>query len=107
MLAVIFMAAGSNYALFKYVKFSPLEKSKRTHLNSYSQFEKEVKIAKSLRIVGMILFAVLMLSWIDFINLNLPKYFGLFVLTILLLQFFLAINYYRKKLKTKEDHGPS
>lgn len=93
MLAVIFMAAGINYALFKYLKFSPRE---RNNLNSYHQFENEVKIAKPLRIVGMILLAVLVLSWIDFIDLNLPKYFVLLVLIILLVHFFLAINYFRK-----------
>lgn len=96
MLAVIFMAAGINYALFKYLKFSSVNNNKRTHINSYNQFENEVKIAKPLRIVGMILLAVLVLSWIDFIDLNLPKHFVLLVLIILLVHFFLAFNYYRK-----------
>ncbi|MCH7415636.1 hypothetical protein MM213_19195 [Belliella sp. R4-6] len=51
MLAVIFMATGINYSLFKYLKAFPSEKSNLYYMNPFNQFEKTVKIAKPLRLV--------------------------------------------------------
>jgi positive regulator of sigma E activity len=107
MAAVIFMATGFNYALFKHFKTSGLEKKKGNHQKPFkhSDFEKNVKFAKPLRIVGMILFAVLMLSWTDFVEINLHSGFSLIVIAVLITYFFLAVNYYRKEIKKEEDYN--
>lgn len=76
-----------------------MKKNKSYFSKSYSQFESEVKFAKPIRIVGMLLFFVLMLSWIDLIRINLHPYFSLLVLAVLMTYFFMGVNYYRKKMR--------
>ncbi|GGF17611.1 hypothetical protein GCM10011339_01910 [Echinicola rosea] len=89
------MVAGFNYALYKYLKTIP-ERKNQNITRTYNQFEKSVKVAKPLRIIGTILFMALMTMWLDIVKFKYESYFSLLVMAILLSYVLLGVIFIRK-----------
>ncbi|MCH7399565.1 hypothetical protein MM236_16295 [Belliella sp. DSM 107340] len=102
MLAVVFMATGINYSLFKYLKAFPSEKSNLYYMNPFNQFEKTVKIAKPLRMIGLVFFMFQMILWLDIIEFEYDRYVFFLVIVPLLSYIFLAINFYNSRQKSED-----
>lgn len=67
-----------------------------------NQYEETVKIAKPLRMVGSILFMILMIMWLDIIEFEYESYFYLLVLTVLLTYILLGVLFFNKQLKSQK-----
>jgi len=67
-----------------------------------NQYEETVKIAKPLRMVGSILFMILMIMWLDIIEFEYESYFYLLVLTVLLTYVLLGVLFFNKQLKSQK-----
>jgi hypothetical protein len=108
MIAVLFMAAGFNYALLKYLKGTQQEEDGNNQQKSGNSmkrlnlYEETVKIAKPLRMVGSILFMILMIMWLDIIEFEYESYFYLLVLTVLLTYVLLGVLFFNKQLKSQK-----
>ena len=101
MFAFLFMAAGFNYALLKYLRTIPTESNQKS-MKRFNQFEENVKIAKPLRITGSILFMILMVMWLDLVEFKYEGYFSILVIAILLTYVLWGVIFLNKQLKSQD-----
>ena len=89
----VFMASGVLYSLFKY-----LNQGKKMQSNiNIKQFEIEYKIAKPLRLIGMIFLILQFSMMIELFHLSFDPYFALLSVVSFSVYFILFIVYYRKR----------
>ncbi|GHB45480.1 hypothetical protein [Mongoliitalea lutea] len=99
MLTVLFMAAGVNYALYKYLKATPSEQANIAQISLLERFKKKSKVAKPLRLAGLLLFATQVAVWLELIHFSNASFIGICALIVLLAYTALAIRFYTKEIK--------
>lgn len=71
-------------------------------MNPFNQFEKTVKIAKPLRMIGLVFFMFQMILWLDIIEFEYERYVFFLAIVPLPCYIFLAINFYNSRQKSED-----
>ncbi|AFL86228.1 hypothetical protein Belba_3742 [Belliella baltica DSM 15883] len=71
-------------------------------MNPFNQFEKTVKIAKPLRMIGLVFFMFQMILWLDIIEFEYDRHVFLLVIIPLLSYIFLAIQFHNSRQKSED-----
>lgn len=93
--AILFMLAGFNYALFKYLNINSEEREEQK-IKFSNKFESEVKIAKPLRFVGLVSIFVLLVDRFGLFTVVYSEYLYLLVIFLFLPYFFMWMYYLKK-----------
>ncbi|GHB45535.1 hypothetical protein GCM10008106_28180 [Mongoliitalea lutea] len=99
MLAVLLMAAGINYSLYRYLKTTSPTQSEKSRMNILGQFEKKSTLARPLRWTGLILFAIHLAVWLELLNFAYSNYVGLTALVVLFAYIVLAALFFKREIQ--------
>lgn len=100
--SIIFMLSGFNYALFRHLNNTHEEKRDNKIL-TINKFESEIKIAKPLRLLGLISFVLLLIVWMDLVSFKYSDYLSLLVIGFLLPYILLWVYHFNKILKSTNE----
>lgn len=100
--SIIFMLSGFNYALFRHLNNTHEEK-RYNKILTINKFESEIKIAKPLRLLGLISFVLLLIVWMDLVSFKYSDYLSLLVIGLLLPYILLWVYHFNKRLKSTNE----
>lgn len=96
MFAVIFMAAGVHYSIYKYLRDSPSHQQS-IELMDIDKFENSYRIAKPLRIIGLALSILQAFISLNLLTFKYDSFIIYLALLFLMVYIFLAFFYYRNQ----------
>lgn len=97
------MLSGFNYALFRHLNNTHEEKKRDKKMLTINKFESEIKIAKPLRLLGLISFVLLLIVWMDLVSFKYSDYLSLLVIGLLLPYILLWVYHFNKRLKSTNE----